>query len=205
MLADKELIYVGDPMCSWCWGFAPELDEVQEAVPALPLRIVLGGLRPGPAAEPMSEQLGQTLRHHWEQVASSTGQIFDTALLERLDWTYDTEPACRAVVTVREIDPARTFDVFKAIQSAFYTKGIIPDAATIPELVTPLGIDRDEFIPAFLSEHAVQATWADFRLARSWGINGFPSLLYRVGDRAEILTRGYMNRRDLVPLVRSKI
>ena len=25
------LIYIGDPMCSWCYGFAPEMDKILEA------------------------------------------------------------------------------------------------------------------------------------------------------------------------------
>ncbi|MDH5427723.1 MAG: DsbA family protein, partial [Nitrospirota bacterium] len=23
------LIYVADPMCSWCWGFSPVLEEIR--------------------------------------------------------------------------------------------------------------------------------------------------------------------------------
>ncbi len=41
-----ELIYVGDPMCSWCWGIAPQLDTLVRTHPDIPLRIVVGGLRP---------------------------------------------------------------------------------------------------------------------------------------------------------------
>ncbi len=25
---DLEFIYVGDPMCSWCWGFSPALEQM---------------------------------------------------------------------------------------------------------------------------------------------------------------------------------
>lgn len=25
----EEIIYVGDPMCSWCWGFAPEFQKLR--------------------------------------------------------------------------------------------------------------------------------------------------------------------------------
>ena len=25
---EKELIYVADPMCSWCWGFSPVIDRI---------------------------------------------------------------------------------------------------------------------------------------------------------------------------------
>jgi putative protein-disulfide isomerase len=49
------LIYVMDPMCSWCWGFAPVADAlVQQARAAgVPLHLVMGGLRSeGAALEP---------------------------------------------------------------------------------------------------------------------------------------------------------
>ena len=46
------IIYIGDPMCSWCWGIAPELDRLQ-AWTTLPFDVVVGGLRPGPSAERM--------------------------------------------------------------------------------------------------------------------------------------------------------
>ena len=46
---DFEFVYVGDPMCSWCWGFAPVLERMQE-VYDVPLRVVVGGLRPGSEA-----------------------------------------------------------------------------------------------------------------------------------------------------------
>ena len=38
---DLEFVYVGDPMCSWCWGFAPVLDRMQK-VYDVPLRVVVG-------------------------------------------------------------------------------------------------------------------------------------------------------------------
>jgi protein-disulfide isomerase-like protein with CxxC motif len=28
MLENKEIIYVGEPMCSWCWGFSPVLRQL---------------------------------------------------------------------------------------------------------------------------------------------------------------------------------
>ena len=41
----KEILYFGDPMCSWCWGFAPVLKSIYEDFKAdAPLSIVVGGL-----------------------------------------------------------------------------------------------------------------------------------------------------------------
>ena len=43
----SRLLYVMDPMCSWCWGFAPVVKALAEqaAVDGVPLQIVTGGLR----------------------------------------------------------------------------------------------------------------------------------------------------------------
>ena len=43
---ENSIIYVGDTMCSWCYGFAPELDKFIANHPELKIRLVQGGLRP---------------------------------------------------------------------------------------------------------------------------------------------------------------
>jgi len=59
------LIYFADPMCSWCYGFSPVIDDIRRAYGnALPIRVVMGGLRPGTdkpvteAAKYTAQQLG---------------------------------------------------------------------------------------------------------------------------------------------------
>lgn len=46
------LIYVMDPMCSWCWGFAPVAAALiaQAAEAGVSTRLVPGGLRSGGSA-----------------------------------------------------------------------------------------------------------------------------------------------------------
>lgn len=39
------LICCADPMCSWCYGFGPELSALCARLPAVPIRIAVGGLR----------------------------------------------------------------------------------------------------------------------------------------------------------------
>jgi hypothetical protein len=33
-----EFVYVGDPMCSWCWGFSPALEKLDSRY-GIPLRV----------------------------------------------------------------------------------------------------------------------------------------------------------------------
>ena len=48
------LISVGDPMCSWCWGFAPEIDSLADDYP---VDVVVGGLRPGHMAQTLEDRM----------------------------------------------------------------------------------------------------------------------------------------------------
>ncbi len=187
-----ELIYVGDPMCSWCWGFAPELDRLSAAHPEIPLRIVVGGLRPGPASEPMSDRMEQFLAHHWQEVAARSGQPFDHTILQRRDWVYDTEPACRAVVSMRELAPESTFPFFARIQRAFYAEGTdVTQVDVYPSLLDGFDVDTANFMEIFEQEASRKTAWQDFATARQWGITGFPTLLARTGTSARIIARGY--------------
>jgi putative protein-disulfide isomerase len=56
------IIYVGDPMCSWCYGFAPEITELKEKLTDYEFKLVLGGLRPG--GTETNADLGEFLAHH---------------------------------------------------------------------------------------------------------------------------------------------
>ncbi len=187
-----ELIYVGDPMCSWCWGIAPELEKLDHAHPEIAMRVVVGGLRPGPSAEPMSERMQAYLAHHWEQVAERSGQPFDHSILDRHDWTYDTEPACRAVVTMRELAPEEAFRFFARIQRAFYAEGVdVTNLEAYRPLLDGFDIDPEQFMASFESEDSRKVAWKDFATARGWGISGFPTVLARTGNTARIIARGY--------------
>ena len=40
-MTTPHLIYFSDPMCSWCYGFSPVMEEIRrEFGPALPIRVV---------------------------------------------------------------------------------------------------------------------------------------------------------------------
>ncbi len=197
---DIEFVYVGDPMCSWCWGFAPVLERMEE-VYDIPIRVVVGGLRPGPDAQTLDDSLANTLGHHWEQVAKASGQPFDLEFLDRRDgWAYDTELPAIAVVTMRELDPALALPFHSRLQQAFYAEGVdITDPTVFPALIADFDIDSDKFVELLASPEMKQRAWADFAEARSMGIAGFPTLVVRDGDEMGIVTRGYMAADKLLP------
>lgn len=200
MVTDLEFIYVGDPMCSWCWGFAPVLERMTE-VYDIPLRVVVGGLRPGADAEELDDRLARFLGHHWEQVEHASGQPFNHAFLERRDgWRYDTELPAIGVVTMRELNGSDTLRFHSRLQRAFYAEGVdITDPAAYPALLDGFDVDRDKYLERFRSSEMRRRAWGDFEEARSLGASGFPTLVVRDGAEYGIVTRGYVDADRLLP------
>lgn len=187
-MARATLIYVGDPLCSWCYGFGPEIRAVHAALgERAGLRVIVGGLRPYTAA-PMDDALKRYLREAWQNVAQASGLPFNFALLERDDFVYDTEPACRAVVAARSLRADAALPVFLAIQEAFYRDNRDPTRAdNLADIAQAAGLEREAFLASFESEHMKQATRQDFTATRGLGVRGFPTvLLSRDGDLALI-------------------
>ena len=191
-LVAAEFIYVGDVMCSWCWGFAPTLERLSDNFD-IPIRVVNGGLRPGPNAEPLDDRMAEFLRHHWDEVSAASGQPFDPTFLERRDgWRYDTELPAIAVTTMRAHRPDETLAFFKTLQHAFYADGVdVTDPTQYGDLVADFDVDPETFVTELATDEAKWAAWEDFEQSRALGISGFPALLLRLGDRPAIVTRGY--------------
>lgn len=199
------LMYVADPMCSWCWGFAPTLDKLLD-LHDLPLRIVVGGLRPGDAARPLDETMQGHLKHHWEQVEQASGQPFNPAGLTRTNWLYDTEPAARAVLAMRELLPSAEYAFFKDLQQAFYKDAVdITDPASYASILEPYEVNGEQFLELMASPELKERTYQDFGLARHLGIQGFPSLLLGRGNELTMLSRGYQPFEQLSAVLDSQL
>ena len=190
MAKDLELIYVADPMCSWCWGFAPVIEKV-EVSSGIPLRIIVGGLRPGRQAERL-ELIRDYVGHHWKQVAAVSGQPFDVAGLDREDWMYDTMVADTAVVTMRQIAPDETRRFLHAVQRAFYANRVdVTDELVYRDLVEGFPVDPDEFVTQLDSSEMRALAEQDFLEANWLGVSGFPTLLLRDGASTTPISLGY--------------
>jgi len=205
-MSDKEIIFVGDPMCSWCWGFAPALEGINAmAEGRAAVSVVTGGLRAG-ETRLMDDKAKDFIRHHWEEVHQASGQPFDFSLFERDDFVYDTEPACRAVVIVRSANPDAAVPFFTALHRAFYAENRdITQAEVLADIAEPFGLPRETFLEAFADSNIRTATQADFNYARQLGVSGFPTVVCRQstpgGDQWAYLTVGYRPLAAIEPIL----
>ena len=188
----KEIIYIGDPMCSWCYGFAPVIQALHDKhKDKAKMTLVLGGLRVGDE-HVVDDARIKFLREHWVDIGERTGQKFALDILENTGWIYNTEWACRAVVVMRKLKPELAYAYFGAVQANFYANNLDPSLPeTYGDEAEKFDIDRDEFLKLYNSDEIKQETAQDFVWSQQHGITGFPSVLVKEGDKLGALTLGY--------------
>lgn len=196
------LVYLADPMCSWCWGFSPVIEAIRERYSeGLPARLVMGGLRPGTRA-PMDEAAKASTRSHWEHVHAASGQPFDFGFFARERFVYNTEPASRAVVLARRSGQACGFAYLRRVHKAFYAEGRdVTDPGVLADLAGELGFERQVFLDALASDKLAQETRRDFAVAHGAGIQGFPTLIAGTGSGRDyaLVTQGYQPAERILP------
>jgi putative protein-disulfide isomerase len=200
-----KLVYVGDPMCSWCYGFGKEMTALMRLHPGLELEIVVGGVRAG--ATDLLDDAGKAFRlGHWERVQANSGLPFNReAFLARQDFVYDTEPVCRAVVAARRLAPgADLLGVFRALQHAFYAEGRdTTDGHALSEIASAAlsnvghAVDAATFHSTWQAAATIAETSADFRKARAMGVRSFPALLLDTGEGMLEVSPGYAKTPEL--------
>lgn len=195
-----EFTYIGDPMCSWCWGISRTLETLQQYCThnGIKFSIVVGGLRPGGGDE-WNASFKSFLRKEWQYIQQVTQQPFSFLLLDRPLFNYDTEPACRAVVTARQllkpddVNDQNLLSFFSSIQEKFYVGGEDPAQLEFYRaLVEQQPFSFSDFAQVFESDEARQNAIHDFQLNRSWGVRGFPSFVLREGNDVKIIGSGYI-------------
>lgn len=184
------LIYIGDPLCSWCYGIAPELDILKDQLKEIDFHIVMGGLRPFNTEKAID--MADFLREHWVEIEQRTAQPFCYEILHNSDFIYDTEPPSRAAIVVRNMNPTLELDFFKAVQRAFYFENKDTNQIeTYLKLAEEFGLDVYTFERLYTSDAIKTETKKDFQLSQDMGIRGFPSIVYKKGAEFHLVANGF--------------
>lgn len=91
-------LYVMDPMCAWCYGFQPELEQFITTFPSADVEWVMGGLAPA-TEDPMAENIKQSISSYWYEIEKRAQVTFNHDYW-KLNTPYrSTYTACRAVIS----------------------------------------------------------------------------------------------------------
>ncbi len=197
------LIYVMDPMCSWCWAFAPALAELKAKLPdSIPCYTLLGGLA-SDSAEPMPESMQQQIKQIWQHIEDRTGAKFNYDFWSDNTPCRSTYQACRAVIAAGELAVDQSDDMISAIQQGYYLQAKNPsDSDILVQLAADIGLHPDPFQAALLSNETETRLQQHLSYKNQLGIQGFPCLLWFNGQKFEWLAQGYTETDQLLARVK---
>ncbi len=190
---NSQLIYVHDPMCSWCWGFS---DIYLQLVEQLPVNVeivrLLGGLAPD-TDEIMPESTRLMVQQNWQRIEQVIpGTQFNYDFWTKCEPRRATYPACRAVIAAREQGAQYDFLMTRKIQKAYYQEARNPSENNcLIELAGELGLNKNRFAEALGAEQTQQLLLNEIASARSIGINSFPSLMLQHAGKIEQVLVNY--------------
>ena len=192
-MANSSLIYVHDPMCSWCFGFSKTLQTLLNELPAdINVKRLLGGLAPD-SNKPMSEATRNMVRQNWQHIEQAIpGVSFNYDFWDNCEPRRATYPACRAVIAARQQGDAFDDLMTQQIQQAYYLQARNPsDNSTLIELASEIGLDQEVFADDLASNQTQQSLLDEISLSKSLGVNGFPSLVLERDGRYELIQTNY--------------
>ena len=191
------IYYVVDPMCSWCWGFAPVwrefVSEIPESVAVVDL---MGGLAPDNEA-PMDSAMRQYVQDAWGAVKARTGAEFNFEFWNKCEPKRSTYPACRAVIAAGEQASGARSLMYDAIQRAYFLEARNPSDAEALECVAgEIGLDRKQFTEDLGSDHINRIFQLELESVAKLGVSGFPTIVVKresPGEpaRYDLLTAGF--------------
>ena len=196
------LIYIHDPMCSWCWGFRPALDELLNSLGVANKDIhgdinivrLVGGLAPD-SDEPMPEEMKQHLSAIWRTIQQHVpGTEFNFDFWTECAPRRSTYPACRAVIAARNQGIENDDKMTLAIQQAYYLGAKNPsDNDVLVELAREIGLNKDVFKEDLVSDGVNQTLNDEINFSRRMGVQGFPSLMLMTSKGANLITVDHNN------------
>jgi len=188
-----QLIYFASPMCSWCWGFSPVIQQIKDKFSAqCEFRLALAPFRVN-TTEVMDAALRNYVLAQWHTVEQTTTQPFDFSFDVGTDFVYDTMPACRAIKALACQQAAYELNFLSAIQAAFYTQNLnVTSEQALTELAETYKVDVDLFIEDFHTNEINNLLDRDFSICQQLGVNSYPMLMGIKEDEELILANGFL-------------
>jgi len=190
----SKLVYVYDPMCSWCWGYKKTWQKLQTRLAGLiDIEYRVGGLAPD-TSEPMPLSMQQFLQQTWQRIAHQTGADFNFDFWKHCQPKRTTYPACRAALVARRYDKEQA--MLEAIQHGYYLNAQNPSEINcLIGFAVSINIPKDEFIHLLQSKEIEQQLQNELHYVHRLPVQGFPSLVLISGQQIFSIAVDYQNEK----------
>jgi len=177
---DKPLkvIYFTDPICSSCWGIEPQLRKLKlEYGDCLSMHYHMGGLLPDWNYNSGGISKPSDVAGHWDEVSIYYDMPIDGDIWfeDPLDSSYPPSIAFKAA-QLQDNDQAILF-LRTLREMVFLQKKNITKWEYIAAAAKMVGLDEVQLLSDYQKSAPVQFE-EDLKLARTYGVRGFPTLYF---------------------------
>jgi len=188
----QRLVFVTDPMCSWCWGMATEFEQARaELAERVEFDLMLGGINTH-GTQPIGDYGRRFLMRLWREVADTTGQEFGFKLPD--EYVHNSVTACLAVEAVRDLTGSVPFEYLHALQEAFFRYGRdITSVELLVEVAEGCGVEAQALRARMEEPATLERIRFQFDNTGAFGTNALPSLLIERDGALTLFAGGYMD------------
>jgi putative protein-disulfide isomerase len=196
-----KVVFVTDPMCSWCWGMASDVERTRrDAAADFDFDVLLGGINIG-STQPITHFARDRLASIWRTVFEVTAAEFGPGLPAD-NFVYNSTRACVAVEAVRSIQGRPPFEYLLRLQTRFFVDGLdVTDAELLRAEATTIGVEADSFDAAVQSPQTLTRVRDGFALAKSYGTAALPSVLLEVDGVRRLVAGGFVDAPTLLAML----
>jgi predicted DsbA family dithiol-disulfide isomerase len=173
-----KVIYFTDPICSTCWGIEPQLRKLKlEYGSSIEIEYRMGGLLPDWSYNSGGISKPSNVAHHWDEVSAYYDMPIDgdVWLEDPLDSSYPPSIAFKAAQLQ---DHGKAILFLRAIREmVFMEKKNITKWEHLEAAAKKSGLDVVQLKSDFEGEAKTDFR-TDLKLARGYGVRGFPSLFF---------------------------
>ncbi len=192
---DKELIYIFDPFCSWCYAMSHEIEMAYDKYQdQMSFKFITGGMLIGDQVRSIGDKK-EYLRGVKENIESMSSVRFGTAvvdLIEEGSYVANSHPPSVAIHAFHSLKPQDTFHFIHDVQHMFYETGLdIKEADNYKDTLSKYGINFDQFKEKIYGQYAQESAARDYQKSRELGVKGFPTIFYKQGDQLGLVSSGF--------------
>ncbi len=189
------IVYVYDPLCSWCYTFDPVMDQLHDKYKGhVDFSVVSGGMIIGSRKKPVSF-MEEYILAGYKDMENLTGIKFGDAYLALVKQgtdLLDSEKPSNAVVAYNALHSDRILEFVHELQSAYFLYGnSLNQDSTYLKMAQKFQLDGLSFLGQMKSDSIQKSTQDNFKKVEDSGISAFPTLLLRINGKVLPIVEGF--------------
>lgn len=181
------IVYFTDPICSSCWGIEPQLRKLKLTYGKdIHIEYRMGGLLPDWSYNSGGISKPSDVAHHWDEVSAYYDMPIDgdVWLEDPLDSSYPPSIAFKAA-QLQDEEKAITF-LREIREMVFLERKNITKWEHLALAAEMCGLDANQ-LQSDMEGRAKVLFQEDLKLAREYGVRGFPSMFVLKGQEKQLV------------------